>query len=560
MIRVFALALIVVCISLSKVFCQSTVGVLSTSSQRIEGYNIFYSHNQEKVLLIDNDGQVVHIWDDINDSRPGNSAYLLPNGNLVRAKRPNNWTEDPIWAPGGGASVDVVDWDSNILASYTLNNEQARLHHDIKPMPNGNVLMIAWEKISGTEAVAEGRDPALITQDHLLSEMILEWNPETNEIVWEWHVLDHLVQDKFANQANFGDVLQSRSKININYDEHDANPDWLHMNSIDYNPVLDQIAVSSPFFNEFWIIDHSTTKEEAKTAAGGNAGMGGEILFRFGNPKAYSSTNTNQYLYFQHNVHWLNPDAEAGEEDYGKMLVFNNQHPSGTSVGNLLQTLDPQTGAYLDPEVSADEIIIATYQHPDAPSIAYSTGVSSVQPLKDGNVLMFSGRFGYAYELNAAGEVVWEYRVPFKAGQPTAQGTVLGSNDNLTFRFNRIYPEDPALNGKTLTPMGLLEEFVYNPDNEVDEPDEEEVVTGIDNEFFETLGLKVYPNPFLEKLSFHPRAEAIGKVISIYNLVGNIVWQYKVVSDKAAEVNTLNWPQGFYILNVDGKTLKLLKQ
>ena len=82
----------------------------------------------------------------------------------------------------------------------------------------------------------------------------------------------------------------------------------------------------------------------------------------------------------------------------------------------------------------------------------------------------------------------------------------------------------------------------------------------LDNEFFETLGLKVYPNPFLEKLSFHPRAEAIGKSISIYSLVGKIVWNYKVVSDEVAEVNTLNWPQGFYILNVDGKTLKLLKQ
>jgi hypothetical protein len=373
-------------------------------------------------------------------------------------------------------------------------------------------------------------------------------------------VLDHLVQDKFANLSNYGDVFQSRSKINVNYDEHDANPDWLHMNSIDYNPVLDQIAVSSPYFNEFWIIDHSTSKEQAKTSAGGNSGKGGEILFRFGNPKAYSSTNTNQYLYYQHNAHWLDPMAEAGDDNYGKMLVYNNQHPSGTSVGNLLQTIDSNTGAYLDPEVSADNIIIETYQHPAAPSIAYSTGVSSVQPLKNGNVLMFSGRFGYAFELNSVGEVVWEYRVPFKAGQPIAQGTELGVNNNLTFRFNRIYPEDPALVGKTLTPMGLLEEFVYNADDEVDEPDDEEVVTAIDNEFFESLGLKVYPNPFLDKLSFHPRVEAIGKSISVYNLLGNIVWQYKIESVQLAEVNTSNWPQGFYILNVDGKTLKLLKQ
>lgn len=557
MLKVCALVLIIFLFSLSDALSQSTVGVLSTSSQRIEGYNFFYSHNQEKVLLIDNDGQVVHIWDDINDSRPGNSAYLLPNGNLVRAKRPNNWTEDAIWAPGGGESVDIVDWDSNILASFNLNDEKARLHHDIIPMPNGNILMIAWEKISGSEAIAEGRDPALITQDHVLSEMILEWNPSTNQIVWEWHVLDHLVQDRFSNVANFGDVFESRSKININYDEHDAHPDWLHLNSIDYNPVLDQIVISSPYFNEFWVIDHSTTTEQAKTSAGGRAGKGGDILFRFGNPKAYASTNTEQYLFFQHNVHWLDPMAEAGSENYGKMLVFNNQHPSGTSVGNLLTTIDIQTGAYFDPETKGGEIILETYQHPDAPDIAFSTGVSSVQTLKDGNVLMFSGRFGYAFELNAAGEVVWEYRVPFKAGKPTVQGTVLGINENLTFRFNRIYPEHPALIGKTLTPKGLLEEFVYNLEDEVDEPD---VITGVDDEFFQSLGLKVYPNPFTDRLSFSPQAGAIDKTLSVYNLLGNVVWQFEIMNEQPIEVNTSKWPQGFYILNVDGKTLKLLKQ
>jgi len=170
---------------------------------------------------------------------------------------------------------------------------------------------------------------------------------------------------------------------------------------------------------------------------------------------------------------------------------------------------------------------------------------------------MFSGRFGYAYELNAAGEVVWEYRVPFKAGKPTAQGTVLGINENLTFRFNRIYPDHPALVGKTLTPRGLLEEFVYNLEDEVDEP---EVITGVDDEFFQSLGLKVYPNPFTDRLSFSPQVGAIDKTLSVYNLLGNVVWQFEIMNEQPIEVNTSNWPQGFYILNVDGKTLKLLRQ
>jgi hypothetical protein len=556
MIRVFYSALITFIFSLASAHAQTTVGVLSTTSQSVEGYNIFYSHNQEKVLLIDNNGQVVHIWDDKNDFRPGNSAYLLENGNLVRAKRPNDWTNDAIWAPGGGAIVDIVDWDANVLASYTLNNEQARLHHDIRPMPNGNVLMIAWEKIDSTTIANLGRDPAIITQSHVLSEMILEWNPESGEIVWEWHVSDHLVQDKFSNRDNYGNVFEQRERININYDEHDGHPDWLHFNSIDYNPVLDQIVVSSPYFNEFWVIDHSTTKEQAKTSAGGNSGKGGDVLFRFGNPKAYGSDNTSQYLFFQHNVHWLNPEAPLGSTDFGKLLVFNNQHPDGTSIGNLIQTIDTNTNQYLDFEVNTDQIIQATYQHPNKPEIALSTGVSNVQALKNGNVLMFSGRFGYAFELNSSGDVVWEYRIPFKAGQPTAQGTELTINQNLTFRLNRIYPEHPALVGRTLTPKGLLQEFVYNLEDEVSE---EEVITSVDDIDLQELGFNVFPNPFPNQLAFEPKAKVIGKLVMIHDLMGKVLWREMIKNQEAIQLNTNTWPQGFYILNVDGKTLKLMK-
>ena len=56
-----------------------------------------------------------------------------------------------------------------------------------------------------------------------------------------------------------------------------SNADWIHINAIDYNESLDQIAISSRFMSEIYIIDHSTTIEEAASHEGGNCGKGGDF-------------------------------------------------------------------------------------------------------------------------------------------------------------------------------------------------------------------------------------------------------------------------------------------
>src|SRR5262249_17725952 len=104
--------------------------------------------------------------------------------------------------------------------------------------------------------------------------------------------------------------------------------DWLHCNSLSYNAEFDQIMVSSPEFNEIWIIDHSTTTAEAASHAGGRSGKGGDLLYRWGNPRAYrAGTVKDQRLFYQHNAQWI-PRGFPGE---GHLLVFNNgrRRPGG---------------------------------------------------------------------------------------------------------------------------------------------------------------------------------------------------------------------------------------
>ena len=97
----------------------------------------------------------------------------------------------------------------------------------------------------------------------------------------EWGVWDNLYQDLDAAKENCGVVGDHPELVDINFGEPQANNDdrdWLHANAVDYNPELDQIVVSVRQFGELWIIDHSTTTEEAASHSGGTSGMGGDIL------------------------------------------------------------------------------------------------------------------------------------------------------------------------------------------------------------------------------------------------------------------------------------------
>ena len=258
-----------------------TVGLLSYNpSKAYDGYNLMYPHNQPNVYLLDNCGEVVHVWEDEAQWRPGNTAYLLDNGNLVKTKRPAAVVNDPIWAGGGGAIVEIRSWDNDLLWSFELNDEQHRLHHDIALTDDGTILMIVWELKTQEEAIQAGRDPALIAEGELWPDYVIEVDPATDEIVWEWHTWDHLIQDFDPTRDNYGVVADNPWRVDVNWDTSDGAADWMHTNAIDYNADNDQVILSVPTFNEVWIIDKTTTTEQAAGSFGGFGGRGGDLLYR----------------------------------------------------------------------------------------------------------------------------------------------------------------------------------------------------------------------------------------------------------------------------------------
>jgi hypothetical protein len=186
-------------------------------------------------------------------------------------------------------------------------------------------------------------------------------------------------------------------------------------------------------FSEIWVIDHSTTTAEAASHKGGRSGNGGDLLYRWGNPRAYrNGSKTEQQLFNQHNAHWIAPGL-SGE---GHILIFNNGsgRPGGpySSVDEIVPPVDPQ-GQYIRSRRGpyGPDKPVWTYTAPKK-SDFYSFFISGAQRLPNGNTLICTGASGTVFEVTLEKEVVWKYINPVKGG-PGGLGRNPGGVDLLPF-------------------------------------------------------------------------------------------------------------------------------
>ena len=186
----------------SSVFAQErTVGVFNNTAEAFEGYTLFSPAANNMVYLVDNCGRLVNSWE--CSAKPGNAIYLTTEGFLYRAAQMQNLK---IFAGGAGGLIEKYNWDGDLVWSYTYNSPIQRAHHDFQVLPNGNVLILAWEVKSEEECLENGRNPELLAENVLWPEEIIEVTPvgaNSAEIVWEWNAWDHLIQDFDASKSNF---------------------------------------------------------------------------------------------------------------------------------------------------------------------------------------------------------------------------------------------------------------------------------------------------------------------------------------------------------------------
>ena len=357
------------------------------------GYILAIENGKQTCYLIDHTGQKLRTWN--FDLPLGQDIELAHDGSLYGLFQVPDPNED-ITFGGKSGLVRKIDKMNNVVWEFRISSQDEITHHDLELMPNGNVLVLVWQRKKKEDLA----DLGYITDRDIFMEKIVEINPESNQIVWKWESWDHIIQDRNPAHPTYGDPKTSRNKIDLFYnyqsDYHRfiSIGDIMHANGIAYSEEHDVIAISVNFYNEVWFIDHSTSTHEAKLSEGGNFNLGGDLLYRFGNPGTYSDP-TPKIFDFNHH-----PSFVRSSNEY-HLLIFNNN--AGAKRSKVMEFELPVFSNTLLNE-SPNPRKVFEYSNDEL----YFDIIGGAVRLPNGNTLICEGDYGF-WEVNDQGQLLWKY-------------------------------------------------------------------------------------------------------------------------------------------------------
>jgi hypothetical protein len=361
------------------------------------GYVLTNAYGGSKTVLIDSSGKTAYTWDltTLNPSQGGYSCYLLENGHLLRSAIVTEGSIPTQFAPRQGV-IQEIDPKGKLVWEYVLANDTFMLHHDMKPMPNGNILAVSFVIQTKAQMIATNVDSNLVrtmaNPKFILSEKIVEIKPtypSGGTIVWEWRLFDHIVK---------GDSAKAHPELisgTINPTLFEPYHQWVHLNGLDFNPKMDMVIFSSRLFSELFILDHSTTTQEAAGHTGGKRGKGGDILYRWGKPANYKMTGGTT-INILHCVNWIPATYPGG----GDIIFFHN----GSSRSQVVEVKPPMddNGVFQSTDGKPFGPDQPTWLYAPTDSF-YSFSMSSAFRLPNGNTLAHLAYPSSAGAMNTSG-------------------------------------------------------------------------------------------------------------------------------------------------------------
>lgn len=396
---------------------------------------VLYDGRDGRSFLIDMNGNFVHTWPytgfpvemidpEINDGE---------RGHIICQKEPEIYSCENLL---------IVDWDANIIWEWgeKAPGGEARQNHDLSPLPNGNVLIVAFTEITIPD----------ISDESISDQVIYEISRE-GDIVWKWVSSEHIEELGFIGEKKellLSKKSRPRSSIFVINDMAPLGPNqWFKQGDERFHP--DNIMIDSREGCFMAIIEKRS----------------GKVVWRMGPeyPGSYDNSKRSFVGRFprpvdsicgQHDAHII-PEGLPGE---GNVLVFDNQGAAGIPPiylnmfpGSRVLEIDPIT----------QEIV---WQY-DASSGGlpfwhfFSSFISSARRLPNGNTLICEGMYGRLFQVTEKGEIVWEYINPIFGRWADHDVESGGSMSNWVFRAQPI-PYD-------WVPTGTLrsEQAVLPPEN-----------------------------------------------------------------------------------------------
>ena len=506
------------------------ISVFFVNAQSFDGFALYNSQGSNTTYLIDENQNIAHTW---NMSTECNyTVDLKENGNLIRGTKGNTSVFSTGNVAAGGGIVQEIAPNGTIVWEYIYADSDHLSHHDLT-LVGDNVLLTAYEKKTSAELNAAGFNNASSEKwpTHFIE---IQGNAITGtaEKVWEWHIWDHMCQDTDPNAPNYvSNISDNPGLIDINIIQSSGGGpgggDWFHVNGVDYNEDLDQIVFSSRFASEIFIIDHSTTTAQAASHAGGNSGMGGDIMYRWGNPSNYGMGTTNSQIITSavHDARWIKDD---GRPNGGFLQIFNNcgagctgggpSSVANSTIDGIETPWDVATNTYL--RTSGQAFAPASYT--TRYECEYSaSGQSASDRMSNGNIFVnASSPTGLMYEVDAVTEqIIWG---PYNAGSPKA------------FRYECDYPGIIAL--ETYMNTATTSCFIATDINDVDD----DIIS-------------IFPNPTNGSINIMLN-QSVSKIneISIFNILGQPVYNKSINEggEFVLKVDLSEYSEGIYILNL----------
>lgn len=416
-----------------------------TTIYKPEGtYNsyVLYDGRDGRSFLIDMNGNLVHTWPytgfpvEMIDPHINDGA----RGHIICQKEPEIYSCENLL---------IVDWDANIIWEWgeKAPGGKAEQNHDLSPLPNGNILIVAF---------IENTIPEL-SSEPIKDQAIYEIS-RGGDIIWTWISSEHIEELGFTGEKRemlLSKKSRPRSSIFVINDMAPLGPNkWFNQGDERFHP--DNIMIDSREGCFIAIIEKKS----------------GKVVWRMG--PEYPGSYDNSMRSFagpiprpvdsicgQHDAHMI-PEGLPGE---GNVLVFDNQGAAG--IPPIYLNMFPGSRV-LEIDPISQEIV---WQY-DASSgglpfwTFFSSFISSARRLPNGNTLICEGMYGRLFQVTKEGEIVWEYINPIFGKWTDHDVESGGSKSNYVFRAQPIpydwVPDDTLRSEQAIIPPEVTDFRITN--------------------------------------------------------------------------------------------------